>query len=91
MKTYSLHRIVDFSKLTAVLNELLPGQHNPWVLMHAENDPIAYFNVVDHDIDIVGPAVMADISGRHFESDKQVIDILIAIQDKVGGEITSDA
>ena len=90
MKTYSLDRITSVADARAALGLLLPGSASPWVLCAEDGDVIAYFNVVESDIDLVGPAVTADISGRHFNEDAAVIVILKALQQKVGGVIASD-
>jgi hypothetical protein len=90
MKTHSLDRVSSAEGAKAALESLLPGQSLPWLLRAADGDVIAYFNVVDGDIGLVGPAIKADISGRHYDKDQVVLAALTALQHLVGGVIVSD-
>ena len=93
MKSYFLHdvRNSNAASLGASLASVLPGQSNPWILFHNGVDPVAYFNVItDEDGergDIIPPAICADISGRHYNGDQAVIDILSDIQKTLDGKI----
>jgi len=51
---------------------------------------MAYFNI--DDIDQTGVlTVSADISGRHYDCDAEVVSVLERLRDRVGGEIINDA
>jgi len=41
------------------------------------------------DVDITGPAVIADISGRHYNEDAAVVAVLETIRQKVGGDVSA--
>ena len=56
--------------------------------MSADNDPIAYLNLVTNDKG--GYDVQANISGRHGEKDAPVLEILKKLQLKFGGVIRDD-
>ena len=77
--------------MKAALSTALPGQSNPWLLLFAPNEPIAYFYVMENEPAVMLPAISADISGRHYDSDKLVIAVLEKIQGDIGGDIISDA
>jgi hypothetical protein len=91
MKSYALDCISSIDVAKAALNSALPGQSSPWLLRADDNDVIAYFNVIKTDVDLVGPAVTADISGRHYNEDRRVLTVLALIQKSVGGEIKGDS
>lgn len=91
MKTYSLDHVSSLEAARAALDSMLPGQSSPWVLYGSDGDVIAYFNAVEGEVDLVGPAVTADISGRHYNQDQVVVAVLKALQQQVGGVIESDA
>ena len=91
MKTYALDCISSVERAKTALTSALPGQSSPWLLRSADNDIVAYFNVVDADVDLVGPAITADISGRHYNEDRAVLAILTLLQKSVGGEIEGDS
>ncbi len=91
MKTQVLERVSSVGEAKAALDALMPSQSETWVLRASDGDAIAYFNVVASDVDVVGPANTADISGRHCDEDQRVIDILVMLQLKVGGIVKRDA
>lgn len=62
----------------------MPGQSRPWLLVSKEGDPIAYFNIVS------GKHVQVDISGRHYNEDEAVLEVLEALRTSVGGTIHDD-
>ena len=84
MKSYFLEKIESLELLREVLDTLMPEQREPWVIMHAPLDAIAYFNVID------GNGVQADISGRHFNRDDDVLSVLRALRERVGGVVLDD-
>jgi hypothetical protein len=91
MKSFSLEQIRSIGAVREALDRLLPGQREPWLLLHSAKDAIAYFHL--------GPAselsgdivVQVDINGKHFYEDDRVIGILKALQGEVGGVILNDA
>jgi hypothetical protein len=90
MKSLSLQRVISICGATAALRETLPGQESPWLLRDQDGDVIAYFNVSPGELDVHGPAIVADISGRHYDEDPKVLAVLKSIQEKVGGVIVPD-
>ena len=94
MKSYFLEGIASVEEAKVVLRDLLPGQENPWLLRAPDGDAIAYFRVEARgeaeDPEIELPAVLVDISGRHYHADDQVLTVLRALQRTIGGRITDD-
>jgi hypothetical protein len=90
MKSYILEQVTSRDASVAALRRVLPGQEHPWLLLDPTGDPVAYFNIVDDspEPDLVVPAVQVDISGRHYNSDLQVLEVIRALQAEVGGYIT---
>ncbi len=85
MKSLVLQAIAKPDKVRGVLDQLLPGQREPWLLLAKEGDPIAYFHLEPD-----GSSIQADISGRHYNEDDAVSKILIRIAAVVGGRIDHD-
>jgi hypothetical protein len=90
MKSYHLEEISSPEQATEELSRLLPGQENPWLLKDATGDAIAYFNVDITESEIATFCVIADISGRHYNEDDAVVDVLRLLQRAVGGTIRDD-
>lgn len=88
MKSYVLDQITSIDKARALLGVMLPGQETPWLLLNSGGDPIAYFDFSETDINVRGPALIADISGRHYNEDEKVVAVLRRLQAVVGGTIT---
>ena len=88
MKSYILAPISSEQTAADILGSLLPGQGDPWLLMDAAGDAMAYFTVGPTDVPPIVPSVSADISGRHYNCDKDVLSILQKLRDNVGGDIT---
>ena len=89
MKSYVLERITSSrEEVRTLLGTILPGQENPWLLLDNGGNPVAYFDFSETDIDIREPAVIADISGRHYNEDEKVVAVLRRLQTVVGGTIT---
>jgi hypothetical protein len=87
VKTYCLSPISSRSAAAERLIALLPGQHEPWLLRDGSGDVVAYFNI--DDTDPPGAlSVLADISGRHYNSDAEVVSVLEQLRAHVGGEIS---
>lgn len=83
MKTYVLDRVTSVEQAKAELFSVLPDG----ILYAPDGDAIAYFEVIESDIDTVGPAITADISGRHYDEDEAVIAVLKTFQRMLGGVI----
>ncbi len=84
MKQYFLFDVERPSLLPFALGRALPGQTEPWLLLDPTGDPVAYFNIVREN------QVHADISGRHYYSDTEVVAVLETIRLDVGGRIEDD-
>lgn len=85
MKSYFLSHIEKRDEAESVLTRLLPGPAHPWLLLSADGDAMAYFNLEDDN------TVQADVSGRHFGEDEAVFRILQRLQEEIGGQISDDA
>jgi hypothetical protein len=91
MKSHFLEGVVSESRAREALCSLLPGQEQPWLLRSPDSDPIAFFSVgskLDGEPNI---RAEADISGRHFARDSEVVGILRQLQTFLGGVVTNDA
>ena len=67
---------------------MFPGESKPWLLKDAGGDVMAYF---DFD-DVSAPGVLAisaDISGRHYNCDSEVLSLLERLRVDLGGEINA--
>jgi hypothetical protein len=90
MKTYFLEDITSHQDVPGALSQILPGQQGPWLLRDLRGDVIAYFNAQPSETDLTKIEVTADMSGRHHNKDKTVIDTLRRIQTALGGIIRDD-
>jgi hypothetical protein len=91
MKSLFLDHVSSVAAAEAALNNELPGQSDPWVIFHGPDDAIAYLTVGVVLEDGPNLHIQADISGRHYDKEKVVIDLLRRLQQRVGGSISSDA
>ena len=91
MKSYFLAPIESHNAAVAALNRVLPGQADPWILKNTDGDAMAYFTLVEDDNDIRSEAIQADVSGRHFTMDADVVSILETLRQNLGGTITNDS
>jgi hypothetical protein len=88
MKSYILEGIRSVDAGTQALVQLLPYENLTWLLRDAAGNVMAYFYVVEEDELTQQPrAVVADISGRHYNCDAQVIALLKVVQSEVGGKL----
>jgi hypothetical protein len=87
MKSMALAAISKPDNVRAALDQVLPGQREPWVLLATDGDPIAYFHLKSEGTDWESPYIAADISGRHFNEDDAVAAVLTRIATHVGGRI----
>ena len=89
MKSYFLEGLIDEQSVRCALSKVLPGQVDPWLLNSQAGDPIAYFYVAtDED---AAPCIQADVSGRHFDKDSSVLNVLNELQRQLGGTIGDDS
>ncbi|MBA4009868.1 MAG: hypothetical protein C0486_13940 [Erythrobacter sp.] len=88
MKSYFLEGLSDSNSARKELCVRLPNSANPWLLHDGQGDVIAYFEIAEGETG--GVAIQADMSGRHFNGDVEVIDVLRDLQKKLGGTITDD-
>ena len=51
----------------------------------------AYFSLVEVDSDTSARTIQADVSGRHYDKDTEIVSVLEKLRQKIGGEITNDA
>ncbi len=70
---------------------MLPGPADPWLLKGGDGDVVAYFSLVEADDTTGLRTVQADVSGRHYNQDADVIAVLERLRESTGGEVTNDA
>jgi hypothetical protein len=87
MKSIALAAISKPDKVRAALDDLLPGQREPWLLLGEDGDPIAYFHLMLDGSDWQAPYLQADVSGRHHDEDDAVNALLSKIAAVTGGRI----
>lgn len=88
MKSYLLEGIRSVEVARDALRELLPGQEEPWLLSSALADPIAYFSVgteLDGERSLY---IEANVSGRHYADDAEVLEIIEKLQTLLGGVVS---
>ena len=90
MKSCFLEDVASLEEALSALRQLLPGQESPWLLRTSKGDPAAYFNLVTTGGDVDGPAIQADVSGRHWDQMELVLATLEKLRSLIGGRITSD-
>lgn len=98
LKSYLLFSVASADAAASALDQRLPGQRDPWLLLDRDGDVIAYFVAEPSNLDYEGPddpngpgpLVQADISGRHYYEDDAVISVLRDIQLVVGGMLKND-
>jgi hypothetical protein len=84
VKSYLLTGLSTSGAHEGTLTDLLPGQTHPWILLHPNGDVIAYFNIAQNG------DIHADISGRHYNEDRSVLNVLESLKAKLGGNIEYD-
>jgi hypothetical protein len=88
MKSYCLEELGDPVRVRGELSNLLPSQVDPWVLLAADDDALAYFNVITKKAG--ASHVQVDISGRHYNRDEAVLEVLRELQKRLGGVLRDD-
>ena len=89
MKSYFLEGLDDPDRVRSELSKLLPGQTDPWLLLTADDDVVAYFNISTEEC--YGLCVEVDISGRHYYRDEAVLEALRELQKQLGGVVRDDS
>jgi hypothetical protein len=74
------------------LKAALPEENQTWLLKDAAGDVMAYFYLAEPDGGgiIDKRMIIADISGRHYNCDADVISVLQKLKEQLGGQITND-
>jgi len=91
MKSYFLAPVASRSSAAAALSSVLPVEGETWLLKDGNGDVVAYFSLVEADSTTGARTIQADVSGRHFDRDAEVVSVLETLRQKIGGEITNDA
>ena len=91
MKSYFLAPVASRSTALAELSSVLPAEGETWLLKDGTGDVIAYFSLEESDSTTGLRTISADVSGRHYNRDADVIAVLQRLKTELGGEITNDA
>lgn len=89
MKSYFLAPIASRTDAITALNATLPVENETWLLKDEAGDVIAYFSLVELDDTTGLRTIGADVSGRHYNRDADVISVLENLRSKLGGEIAN--
>jgi hypothetical protein len=90
VKSYLLAPIVSRDEAVAALKAVLPEENKTWLLKDVAGDAMAYFYLAEPDGVIEERTIVADISGRHYNCDADVISVLKKLKEQLGGEITKE-
>jgi hypothetical protein len=88
MKSYFLEGTGDIADVRGALSALLPGQADPWLLHAALDDVLAYLDVTANETGAW--SIQADVSGRHYDCDNMVLNVLRKLQRQLGGLVRDD-
>ena len=91
MKSYCLSPIESAPAAVAALDSLLPGQRYPSLLKDTAGDAMAYFEIVGNDTTTGALEIVADVSGRHYNRESEIITVLQKLSEQIGGNISNDA
>jgi len=91
MKSYFLAPIASRENALIALDAVLSkGTNQTWFIMSSDADPMAYISLVESD-DVTGlRTIQVDVSGRHYDRDADVLNVLEKLKTILGGEITND-
>jgi hypothetical protein len=84
VKSYFLIGITRPEKTRQALSRILPGQTDPWLLLATADDPIAYFYIESER------EIHVSVSGRHFNEDAKVLEVLERLSVEIGGAAEDD-
>ncbi len=91
MKSYFLAPIHSRDAATAALDAIMPrGSADTWLLKDSDDDAVAYISLAEVDTVTGELSIQADVSGRHYRQDADVVSILERLRATLGGEITND-
>jgi len=91
MKSYFLTLIASRDAAIAALNAALPEANETWLLKDATSDVIAYFYLAEPECMTPDWTIVADLRGRHYDRDAEVISVLEKLKAQLGGMIKNDA
>jgi hypothetical protein len=91
VKSYFLAPIASREAAITALKAVLPEENKTWLLKDIAGDVMAYFYLAEPDGTTDERAIVADMSGRHYNRDADVVSVLQKLKAKLGGEITNDA
>jgi hypothetical protein len=91
MKSYFLAPIASRDLAIAALNAALPFENKTWLLKDSTGDVMAYFYVAEPDATTADRTIVADVSGRHYNRDADVVAVFQKLKAELGGEIANDA
>lgn len=91
MKSYFLAPIASQDAAITALSAVLPVENKTWLLKDTAGDVMAYFYVAEPDATTPDRMIVADISGRHYHRDADVVAVLQKLKVVLGGEIANDA
>jgi hypothetical protein len=91
VKSYFLAPIASRDAAITALKAALPEENKTWLLKDRAGDVVAYLYLAEPDKTIGERTIVADISGRHYNQDADVISVLQKLKEQLGGEITNDA
>jgi hypothetical protein len=90
MKSYFLAPILSRNAAETAMNQVLPQQAGQWLLKDGSGDLLAYFYLVESDVETGERTIQADILHRHYHRDPEIISVMQQLKLQVGGEITYD-
>jgi hypothetical protein len=92
VKSYLLAPIASRDAAITALSLILPQKNKTWLLKDASGDVMAYFYVAEPDGVLVRElTIAADISGRHYDRDADVVSVLQKLREELGGNIVKEA
>jgi hypothetical protein len=91
VKSYFLDHVSSIVAAETALRIELPGQEHPWLLRNSNGEVVAYLYVASELDGENNVHVQADISGKQYNEDTKVIELLQRLQKHVGGSISDDA
>ena len=91
MKSYFLAPIASRDAAITALKAALPEENKTWLLKDTAGDVMAYFYLAEPDGTTDERAIVADISGRHYNRDADIVLVLQKLKAQLGGEISNAA
>jgi hypothetical protein len=91
VKSNFLAPISSRSDATKALSAALPKEMETRLLKDNLGDIAAYFSLVESDSVTGFHTIQVDLSGRHYNSDEDILSVLQKLKAELGGNITNDA